>query len=395
MSEFMNDGRTGRPLIETVANFLRHMNLDNHTEQAEETPSAEEKSDMAKKRIKRRITIDGVTRWATGANEQEYAECVARLMAGQKDDNPPPAKKHEFNAYAWNWFNVFSKPNVSKTTAITYERQLRYYICPAFEGMMVEDITPTDVQRMFNNMDAEKKKAKSTKDKCRTVLNMIFQQAMEEDIIAKNPLASKTIRIKGNPSKETMPYTVEQMQYIVHHIDDIRKPMDRMYVALHALHPLRPEEVFGLKWEDIDLNEDLIHVRNTVTHPDRNQPVFEVKTKTVASTRVIPLVPQIKAYLTGGKPEDFVLSGSMPISYQAVKKMRERIQRDIGFEEEITPSRFRTTVLTDIYDRTKDVKLVQSAAGHTTAAMTMKHYVKGRGTNNIAAEAIATAYGLR
>ena len=350
---------------------------------------------MAKKRIKRRIMIDGVDHWATGANEQEYAECVARLMAGRGKVDTPPVKKHDFNTYAWNWFNVFSKPNVSKTTAITYERQLRYYICPAFDGMMVEDITPADVQRMFNNMDADKKKAKSTKDKCKIVLNMILQQAMEEDLIVKNPLASKSIRIKGMPSKETVPYTVEQMQYMLSHIDDIRNPKDRMYIALHALHPLRPEEVYGLKWEDLDLDEDLIHVRNTVTHPSRNQPVFEVKTKTEASTRMIPLVPQIKKYLTSGNPKDFVLSGSQPISYQAVRKMRERIQKDIGFMEPIVPSRFRTTVLTDIYDRTKDVKLVQSAAGHTTAAMTMKHYVKGRSSNQATAEAIADAYGLQ
>ena len=146
------------------------MNLDNRTGQEIETLSAG-KSDMAKKRIKRRVMIDGVEHWATGANEQEYAECVARLKAGRYDKSTQPAQKHDFNTYARNWFNVFSKPNVCETTAITYERQLRYYICPAFEGMMVEDITPADVQRMFNGMDANGKKAKSTKDKSKMVLN--------------------------------------------------------------------------------------------------------------------------------------------------------------------------------------------------------------------------------
>ena len=94
-------------------------------------------------------------------------------------------------------------------------------------------------------------------------------------------------------------------------------------------------------------------------------------------------------------PDEFVLGGSEPLSYQQIKKMRRRIRKDIAFEESITPRRFRTTVLTDIYDRTKDVKLVQSVAGHTTAAMTMKHYVKGRETNHATAEAIAAAYGLQ
>ena len=32
--------------------------------------------------------------------------------------------------------------------------------------------------------------------------------------------------------------------------------------------------------------------------------------------------------------------------------MCQRIQRDTGFEESVTPRRFRTTVLTDLYDQT-------------------------------------------
>ena len=36
----------------------------------------------------------------------------------------------------------------------------------------------------------------------------------------------------------------------------------------------------------------------------------------------------------------------------------------------------------------------QAAAGHTTAAMTLKHYVKGRQERSNTALPIATAYGL-
>ena len=64
-----------------------------------------------------------------------------------------------------------------------------------------------------------------------------------------------------------------------------------------------------------------------------------------------------------------------------------------GFSEKITPIRFRTTVLTDIYEETKDIKAAQNATGHTTSAMTMKYYVKGRGTADRTAEAIDRVYG--
>ncbi len=38
-------------------------------------------------------------------------------------------------------------------------------------------------------------------------------------------------------------------------------------MALQALHPLRLEEVLGLKWMDIDALGQVINVRRAVTHP--------------------------------------------------------------------------------------------------------------------------------
>ena len=71
-----------------------------------------------------------------------------------------------------------------------------------------------------------------------------------------------------------------------------------------------------------------------------------------------------------------------------------RVKNGIDFDSEILPGRFRTTVLTDLYDATKDIKQAQAAAGHTTAAMTLKHYVKGRQERSNTALPIAAAYGL-
>jgi hypothetical protein len=51
-------------------------------------------------------------------------------------------------------------------------------------------------------------------------------------------------------------------------------------------------------------------------------------------------------------------------------------------------------VLTDIYDQTKDIKQAQAAAGHTTATMTLKYYVKGRSGMHEATSAVERAYGI-
>ena len=255
--------------------------------------------------------------------------------------------------------------------------------------MDLEDIVPADVQRIFNEMNG----ARETKVKVKNVLNMIFEQAVEDDLIRKNPLRSRSIRITGRASRPIEPYSVEQMRYLVQRLAWIQNPQDRAYLALHTLHPLRPEEVLGLKGKDIDRTNSLIHIERAVTHPSRNQPLVK-DTKTEASRRSIDLVAQIIPLLPQCEPESFILGGADPLTYTQVRRMCERIRRDTGFEETISPRRFRTTVLTDLYDTTKDIKQAQAAAGHTTATMTLRHYVKGRQQHTNTAAPIAAAYGL-
>jgi len=339
--------------------------------------------EMAK--ITRTVTINGVKHWIRASTEQEYADKLLKLVGPQ--DTAQEHGKHLFADYAMTWFETYSKPNIETVTATTYKRQLTLHLLPAFDGLTVEDITTDDVQRLFNGMTG----SKATKDKAKLVLNQILDAAVEDGLIAKSPLKSKRIKITGRASKATTPYSVEQMRYLVQHISDIKDPLDRAYLAIQALHPLRLEEVLGLQAADIDPENGEIHICRAVTHPTRNQP--EIKdTKTKSSARTIGLSALAVPHLPQAKDGEFVFGGAKPLTYTQVRKMCDRIKRDTGFEENITPIRFRTTVLTDLYDQTKDIKLAQAAAGHTTSAMTLRYYVKGRESVSKAAAVVDRAY---
>lgn len=334
-------------------------------------------------KINRHVIVNGEKIWIRANTEQEYIDKVSQMLSSSQKQ----FDKHPFKTYAIEWFELYSKPNVETATAVTYERQIRLYLIPHFKDLAVEDISVDDVQRLFNGI----KGAKSTKQKVKIVLNMIFEAAIEDGIISRNPLKSRRLKITGKDSKTTKEYTVDQMGYLVRHIGDVRNPTDRAYLALQALHPMRLEEVLGLKWGDIDFDRMAIYISRAVTHPKRNRP--EVKPpKTAASKRVISLSRIAVLYLAPGDSDEFVFGGKEPFSYQQVKRMCERIQKDLNFEERITPIRFRTTVLTDIYDQTKDVKVAQAAAGHTTSAMTLKHYIHGRASAEVATHVIDDLY---
>ena len=339
--------------------------------------------EMAK--ITRTVTINGAKYWIRANTEQEYADKLLKLVGSQ--NAAQQNSKHLFADFAMTCFETYFKPNIAAVTATTYKRQLTRHLLPAFSGLTVEDITTDDIQRLFNGMSG----AKATKDKAKMVLNQILDAAVEDGLIAKNPLKSKRIKITGKASQVTVPYSVEQMRFLVQHIGDIKDPLDRAYLAIQALHPLRLEEVLGLQGADIDREGMAIHVCRAVTHPTRNQP--EIKdTKTQSSARTIGLSALAVPHLPQVAENEFVFGGTKPLTYTQVRKMCDRIKRDTGFEENITPIRFRTTVLTDLYDQTKDIKLAQAAAGHTTSAMTLRYYVKGRETISKAAAVVDRAY---
>lgn len=373
---------------ETLMQVANKLNLDNSIQNRDSSES----EDFMSNTIRRHVRINGTTVWITAKTEQEYMEKVVRLNGG--DESPASKPKHRFSDYALTWLNVFSCPNVERVTAVSYEQQLRNHILPVLGEMDLEDIAPAHVQKIFNNMGKHMKQ--ESKNKVKIVLNQIFKMAVNDDIIAKNPLDAPSVRIKGEKSTPTVPYSVCEMRYMAEHLIDIQSDTDRAWLAISISLPLRPEEVLGLTWADVDEANRLFHIRNAVTHPARNAPEFKTYTKTAASIRDLAVSEELHSCLPPrGKPNDFVIGGQNPLTYMQVRRMRERIQRDIHFEGSITPRRFRTTVATDISAQTHDLKLVQKMLGHASPQMTLKHYDKGRSTTVDATEAIASCYGLK
>lgn len=362
-------------------------NLENGIAKRDQMPFQEE-NEMAK-RIRRPYMINGVKCWLSGNSEQEILDAALKLSGGPAEMRPR-SFRHNFRKYALNWFENFSKPNVATATATTYERQLRLYILPILGDLDLEEITISNVQSVFNQIHG----AKETKVKCKNVLNMIFRLAVDEGFMLKNPLEASSFRIRGSASKETEPYSVREMQYMVQHISDLTNPFDVAYMALQTLQPLRLEEVLGLKWGDIDEEEMVIYVRRAVTHPTRNEP--EIKSTKTDEEREVSLTRCALRHLVSipkGRPSDFIVGGEEAFTYTQVRRMCQRIARQMRFKGKITPRRFRATVLTDIYEQTRDIKLTQLAAGHKTPDMTLRHYVKGRRISSDSARAIDRAYG--
>lgn len=76
-------------------------------------------------------------------------------------------------------------------------------------------------------------------------------------------------------------------------------PSRGLPLVITALYTgMRISELLGLDWQDVDLDEGVIHVRAQLSRAHRGMPSRRVAPKTRAAIREIPLTPQLAAVLS-------------------------------------------------------------------------------------------------
>jgi integrase len=96
--------------------------------------------------------------------------------------------------------------------------------------------------------------------------------------------------------------------------------------ALLALHALRRSELYALRWADIDLRREVIHVRGAVVHDDSGKLVRKNESKTKDSRRDVPiLIPRLTELLKSMEQDNRpVVEGSVNTLYNRIRSICEK-----------------------------------------------------------------------
>ena len=154
--------------------------------------------------------------------------------------------------------------------------------------------------------------------------------------------------------------------------------MDRLYLALVIFTGMRRGEVLGLRWEDVDLEQNVLHVQRNVTYTN-NQP-FVGTPKTKSGFREVPIIPDLLAHLLPLGENGFIVSGNdpgKPLTLTAFRCMMKRINASVDLHG-ATSHVFRHTIGTMLNDTGADVKTIQSILGQSDFKTTMDRYVHAR-----------------
>lgn len=157
--------------------------------------------------------------------------------------------------------------NISYNTAVKISEQLKKPISKVFDKITKGTLSTHTIRHHH------------------ILLSSILATAVQWQIIISNPCD----RVKPPKVKQETPNTLDDKQSIqlLEYLDKA-DTQHRIMIQLLIYLGLRREELLGLKWEDIDFENNLVSINRTIQYlPDRG--IYESETKTTSSHRVMKM----------------------------------------------------------------------------------------------------------
>ena len=227
--------------------------------------------------------------------KSKKAVIAKNLSDGIRSDFP----KLTVNDLFKRWIDL--KRGLKANTLSGYAYLYQRFIESDFGTNKAASLKRSDVKAFYNKIAADKQLSLSTIKNINTVLHQVLELGVEDEYLRYNP-SDKALRELSKdpalrPEKKQALSEAEQMVF-ERYLRRMDKS-DRWYPVFTILlwTGMRVGELTGLRERDIDLENNIIHVRHTLVYFDKGDGRFGYALnppKTKAGRRDIPMLPKIK-----------------------------------------------------------------------------------------------------
>ena len=304
------------------------------------------------------------------------------------------------------------KRGLKGNTFQNYCYMYRTFVSPEIGKLRIATLKKSDIKAFYNSLVDGKNLKIATVDNIHTVLHQVLEVAVEDRYMRTNISDNlmKELKQSHNIGQERKRALTEPEQELF--LDFLKRdntPYRHWYpvFAVMVNTGMRVGEITGLRWEDVDFEENVIEVSHTLVYYNHSDEgcYFSIHTpKTEAGKRVIPMLDEVreafleeKSYQESNQLKckasidgytDFIFINRFGnVQHQGtLNKALRRIIRDCndmqlakGGKDPLLLPRFschslRHTFTTRLVEAEVNLKVIQDALGHKDFSTTMDIY---------------------
>jgi len=269
------------------------------------------------------------------------------------------------------WLMVWLNEYRSNVSSGTRRRYLLYFEKVPEETLKkrITEVKPLELQQYINSFNNY-----GPANRAMGALNAAMQDALGNGLIDKNP----AISLRNNNERSAKRYEDNKKSFT--HAEEqafneaIKDNPYKLIYQVSLLAGLRRGEATALKWENIDLSNRVIRVKEAAKREGTGYTVGS--TKTTNSVRTVPIAPTLFDILNSVGNKSGLLcpnSHSAMLNADILTMDFAAIMKQLG--QQHTFHHLRHTFATRcIVDKGINPKVVQAWLGHATVDMTMNTY---------------------
>jgi len=184
-----------------------------------------------------------------------------------------------FTDIAQMFLDKYATNNLSDTTVINYKCQLNKYILNEIGTRKLDKLKKLHIQDLANKLYEDYNLSSKTIKNYINLVSSILEKAVEWNYLKENVAKNVTIPKNYNkPKKEQEIYNNEEIKKLFKVLQNESDPFKTMvYISFYT--GARRGEVLALRWKDIDLDKNIIHiVQNKIRKVDGTK-IKETKNK--------------------------------------------------------------------------------------------------------------------
>lgn len=159
-----------------------------------------------------------------------------------------------------HWMDNYVRYNCEETTIYGYRNILNKHIAPFFKTLELQKLQPGHIQQYYKHLMEEKGLSPNTVHKHHALIRKTLDYALKQQLVHRN--VADAVSLPKRRRFEGKAYTKEQLIVLLERVKNTRLEVP-VNLAIHL--GLRREEIVGLKWDYVDLDQRKIHIEEVRT----------------------------------------------------------------------------------------------------------------------------------